>query len=66
MRDPNRLDAFYDELKELHKRNFPDWRFGQFCVNFLQWLYNERQIDAFFPEDDTMIDYLRVYAAVMQ
>ena len=29
MRDPNRLDRFYDEVKKIHKISFPDWRFGQ-------------------------------------
>ncbi len=28
MRDINRLDKFYDELKEIHKKHFPDWRVG--------------------------------------
>ena len=28
MRDINRLDKFYDELKEIHKKHFPDWRYG--------------------------------------
>ena len=29
MRDVNRLDEFYDELKEIHKKYFGQWRFGQ-------------------------------------
>lgn len=27
MRDPNRLDKFYEELKNLHKTYVSDWRF---------------------------------------
>ncbi len=37
MRDPERLDKFYDKLKEIHKEFFPDWRFGQFMYNFMCW-----------------------------
>lgn len=48
MRDPNRLNELYDYLKEIHKQNFPDWRFFQFMVNFIQW-YGR---DPFYLEDD--------------
>ena len=43
MRDPERLDAFYDELKRIHKTYFPDWRFGQLVENeniFIEKLQN--------------------------
>lgn len=36
------------------------WRFGQFIVNFLGWLGQRR--DAFFPEEDEMLFYLKQYA----
>lgn len=62
MRDPNRLDKFYDEMKEIHKMSFPDWRFGQLMSNFLGWLYSEKKRDCFFPEEDEMIEHLREYA----
>lgn len=60
MRDPNRLDNLYEKLKEIHKKDFPDWRFGQFMLNFLGWLGQDR--DPFFPEDDAMIEYFEQYA----
>ena len=53
MRDPNRLDKFYDEMKTIHKMSFPDWRFGQLMSNFLGWV---------FPEEEEMIKYFREYA----
>lgn len=62
MRDPNRLDDFYDELKEIHKHSFPDWRFGQLCNNFFGWLAHEKKMDLFFPEEDKMIIYIKEYA----
>lgn len=48
MMDPNRLNDLYDYLKEVHKQNFPDWRFFQFMVNFIQW-YGR---DPFYLKDD--------------
>ena len=62
MRDPNRLDSFYEELKRIHKRYFPDWRFGQFCSNFFGWLMQEKKRDLFFPEEDEMIEHILEYA----
>lgn len=62
MRDPKRLDRFYDELKEIHKVYFPDWRFGQFCSNFFGWLATEKKKDLWFPEEGEMLEYIREYA----
>jgi len=62
MRNPNRLDDFYNELKRIHKKSFPDMRFGQLMSNFFGWLYSEKKRDCFFPEEDEMIEYLREYA----
>ena len=61
MRDPNRLDKFYEEFKEIHKKYCPDQRFGQFCSNFFGWLATVKGKDIFFPEDDRMLKYLREY-----
>ena len=62
MRNPDRLDSFYDEFKKIHKESFPDWRFGQLISNFFGWIYQEKKIDIFFPEESDMIQYLREYA----
>jgi hypothetical protein len=61
MRDTNRLDKFYDELKEIHKKNFPDWRFGQMIVNVLADWQAKTKRDIFFPEEDEMIQIFRDY-----
>ena len=61
MRDPNRLDAFYEEMKELHKKYMSDWRFGQLMSNFFGWLMAEKGVDLFFPEEDKMIGYFREF-----
>ena len=61
MRDPKRLDEFYDRLKELHKEKIPDWRFGQFCSNFFTWLMTVKKKDLFFPEEKQMLEYIEEY-----
>lgn len=62
MRDPNRLNNFYDTMRNIHKKSFPDWRFGQLMSNFFGWLYSEKKIDLFFPEEDKMIEYFKEFA----
>ena len=64
MRDPNRLDNFYNIMKEIHQTTFPDWRFGQLMSNFFGWLYSEKKIDLFFPEEDEMLKYFKEFAGV--
>lgn len=61
-RDPERLEDFYSQLKEIHKRTFYDWRFGQFMCNFLGWVQAYKG-DIFFPEEDRMLQYLKEYEA---
>ena len=66
MRDINRLDKFYDELKEIHKKNFPMWRFGQIIVNVLADWQAKTGRDIFFPEEDEMIQIFRNYVKDMK
>ena len=61
MRDPNRLDNFYDTMKKCHKEHMPDIRFGQLMSNFFGWLYNTYKVDCFFPEEDKMIGWFKEY-----
>ncbi len=63
MRDPKRLDRFYDEMKRIHQRSFPDWRFGQLMSNFLGWVVGEKKRDIFFPEEDEMMRYFKEFAS---
>ena len=62
IRDINRLDNFYSQLCEIHKKSFPDMRLGQFMLNVLGWLNSTKRIDPFFPEDDKMIELIKEYA----
>lgn len=61
MRKPERLDEFYDELKEIHKTYFSDWRFGQMIVNVLADWQAKTGRDIFFPEEDEVIQIFRDY-----
>lgn len=62
MRDPKRLDDFYQELCRIHKQHFPDWRFGQLCSNFFGWVMSEKKRDLFFPEEKEMLEYWKEFA----
>ena len=60
-RDPNRLYNFYNEVTRLHMTYMPDWRVGQFWMNFLGWVQNEKKRDPFFQEESEMLTYLKEY-----
>jgi len=60
MRDINRLDNFYNELKRIHKY-VPDWRFGQFMINFMSWYYTKYKRDCFYIEDEKIIKYIEEF-----
>ena len=55
IRNPNRLYGFYNEVKRLHMTYFPDWRAGQFWMNFLNWIQNEKK------REKEMLTYLKEY-----
>ena len=61
MRNPDRLDSFYDELKKIHKRSFPDMRFGQLMMNFLGFVNSTKKRNPFFPEEDEMLKLFKEY-----
>lgn len=61
MRDLNRLDTFYNELKEKHKNNIPDWRFGQFMMNFILWHQIHYKSDIFYLEENDLIMRVEEY-----
>ena len=57
MRNSERLTGFYNKLKEIHQQHFPDWRFGQFIINFL----DECKSDPFYWEEDEFIKEVERY-----
>lgn len=55
MRDVNRLDDTYDFIRLYHKRYFPDWRTGQFLINFNRWYIDNHGADFFYAEEDDLL-----------
>lgn len=62
MRDADRLDPLYEYLKEVHKQNFPDWRFWQFIVNFQRWY----GMDPFYIEDENVYKKMDKFISAMK
>lgn len=54
MRNPDRIDAFCNQLAKIWKEKAPDWRFGQLIMN----VYGSMDVDPFFPEEDEMIQII--------
>ena len=48
--------AYYNQIPIM-----PDWRVGQFWMNFLGWVQNVKKRDPFFPEESEMLTYLKEY-----
>lgn len=57
MRDPARLNNFYEKLKAYHRAYFPDLRFGQLINNFLSWAGT----DGFYLEEDKFLEKFKEY-----
>lgn len=65
MRDPNRLSSVYEEIARLHAEYLPDWRIGQFWVNFARWMEIDKRRDIFFPEEDKLLEYVVEFVNTM-
>lgn len=62
IRNPEKLDSFYSQLCEIHKRSFPDMRPGQFLLNALGYINSTLHRDPFFPESDELIELFKQHA----
>lgn len=62
MRDKNRIPVFMRELERVWTQYYPDLRFGQLMMNFLNYVALEHKRDPFFPEESEMLKYLKEYA----
>lgn len=61
MRDAERLDGFYEELKRVHKEYLPDWRFGQFVYNLHGWIMENKGRDMFYIEEEEMAAMIKEF-----
>ena len=66
MRDPKRLDYFYEELKHIHQDECPDLRFGQFVINVFDWISTTKQRRPFGLEEEAMLALFREYVETFQ
>ncbi len=66
MRDPNRLDKFYEKALRIHKERFPDMREGQFFCNFFKWIESYKERDPFYLEHEQIMDLLDEYSLWLQ
>ena len=62
IRNSEKLDSFYSQLCEIHKRSFPDMRPGQFLLNALGYINSILHRDPFFPESDELIELFKQHA----
>ena len=60
MRDKERLENFYAELKAIHKRSFPDLRFFQFVMCIIRSVENKR-IDSWNLEENDAIKLIKEF-----
>lgn len=60
MRSPMRLVNFYDKLRKYHKC-VPDWRFGQFMINFLDWHKLKFGVDVFYLEEEDFLQRMDLF-----
>ena len=61
MRDKNRIPEFTGKYAELWMNAAPDQRFGQFTINFFNWIIKTYGVDPFFPEEEKMLTYMQDY-----
>lgn len=66
MRDPQRLYAFYHNIRDYHRYFCPELRIGQLMDNFKVWLNDKYQIDMFYIEDHLFVRYLEEYVTSLK
>ena len=58
MRDPKRLQTLYHFLEGQHEMNVPDWRMGQFMVNFMSWYVRKYGCDPYYLPDTKFLEVI--------
>ena len=66
MRDPDRLNSFYENIKNIHKNNIPDWRFMQLMFNFLSWHVSKYKTDGFYIEEEECLKRFELFIKEMK
>lgn len=61
MRDLKRLKPIYDKICHLHETKIPDWRIGQFLLNFIEWYYSKYHRDIFYIPDEKIFNKIEEF-----
>lgn len=61
MRNKKRIKPFIEEVGKTWEEEFPDWRFGQLMINFLNFVAMKTHTDGFYYEDDKMLELFREF-----
>lgn len=61
----NRLDIFYEVLKQVHKEHCSQMRVGQFIMNFIQWHSSLYGNDIFYVCDKDLLPRIVKFAEEM-
>jgi hypothetical protein len=61
MRDPKRLDSFYEYVREMHETYFPEKSFAYLMLDLIFWYSSIEKRDIFFPEEDDMKEIINKY-----
>ena len=60
--DPDRLDTLYAKLRDIHKKEFPDWSIHQLLTHLRHW-YPELAYEWVEMSDEGLVAKLEEYAA---
>ncbi len=63
MLNPDRLDALYEKIRDIHKKQFPDWSIPQVLQHLIDW---DTKFQYEWLTDEQFIQMLQVYADEMQ
>lgn len=59
MLNPDRLDALYEKIRDIHKKEFPDWSIPQVLQHLIDW---DTKFQYEWLTDEHFILMLQVYA----
>lgn len=61
MRNSQRLDGFYNDLKNIHQTYFSDLRFGQFIIIINKYIEDYQYLDPFYLEENEYLKCVYLY-----
>ena len=62
MLNPDRLDALYEKIRDIHKKEFPDWSISQVLQHLIAW---DSKFQYEWLTDEQFTQMLQAYADEM-